>query len=140
MSKITYTNIVKFPWTQRLWEGSDGEFYLADESADEDAHDGIGPHRANPGHLGRPDETCDGPLQIVCSEPINAEYGEDGLKPTGFKVAVLIVNPTERHNRTHCKVSVCFEGAFYLAELLGMTVITNHGSYTVANAKGDIDV
>ena len=131
MSKVTYTNIVKFPWTQRLWKGSDDEYYLADESGDEMAY------RGNPERFGRPDETHDGPLQIVHNEPLVATYGygsDDENRPTGFKVAVRKM----REEWEHCHISICADGAFYLAQLLGMTVVTKHGSYTVG--KGSIDV
>ena len=115
MSKITYKSIIKFPVSQRLFKGSDGLFYLADESADETPYYGNGRRAV----IGKPDQTDDGPLAILMHEPMLAYYDDKGFHQ-GFRVAVE--SAREGSKRSFC--NVCIDGALYLSAHLGLTIKT----------------
>ena len=114
---ITYKNVIKFKNSQRLFKGSDGKFYLADESAE---LEGVG------GHVGRPNETEDGPVYICQDKPIECRWDKDmGI---AFNVACFSTVRVK-----WCTVGVSGDAALYLAAHLGMTLKSTTGEYRINN-------
>jgi len=112
MSETTYTKVIKFQYSQRLWKGSDHRYYLADESAD---------YR---GRAGTPDETEDGPLVLILDEPIRCDwYYNTG---TCFMATVLTTRTGDRNS-----VGLSGNAALWLAAHLGMTIKSRDGEFRI---------
>lgn len=101
------------PDDQRLFRGSiydpaakryEERWFLADHSGD-----------GRFGHIGRPDQTEDGPLAVVESEPIRVAQNTRSLVMHG-SVRVEKLN----EDRERYWVGVTLKGALYLADTLGM--------------------
>ena len=114
MSDTVYKNLKKFKNSQRLFEGSDGRYYLGDESAD------------GRGTFGFPNETEDGPLAIITDEPIIGMWTK--LNDNTFMVPVDVI-------RTGGKgvVGVTIDAALYLAARLNLNIKTEGGEYRIVN-------
>ena len=115
---MRYTNVKKFKHSQRLWKGSDGRHYLADESGDKKCP--VYYSR----DAGQPDETDDGPLAIIETEPIHVDWS----KGTGDN-AVVTVDTIDDSGRA--TVSVTMNCAMWLSAHLGMTIKTRYEEYRV---------
>jgi hypothetical protein len=112
MSKVTYQIVKQIRHSQRVFKGSDGRFYLADESGD------------GRGTIGRPNETEDGPLALVESEPIVCRW--DKGMGTSFSVTVDCERTGDRNT-----VGLTGTGALWLAAHLGLAITTREGDFRI---------